>query len=138
MVANKFSLGRGGGIILVLKRASVLHHGVHQIMQYRLYQGLLSFQNVIQFQGTYINVISFMLIKKVQHLHDSFPQSYNAGRRDCVVSIATRYRPESPGIENRQGGGNFPHPSRPDLGPTRPPTQRVSRLFLESNGSNLK
>jgi hypothetical protein len=106
MVATKFSLGRGGGIILVLKRASVLHHGVHQIMQYRLYQGLFYFQNVIQFQGTYINVISFMLIKKVKHLHkvkchtvsryihkcnfiyahkgsSALTQSYNAGRRDC-------------------------------------------------------
>jgi len=52
-----FSLGEEGGKILVVTRVSVLHHGVHQMMQYRLYQGLLYFQNVIQFQGTHINVI---------------------------------------------------------------------------------
>jgi len=61
----KFQFGRGGGIILVWKRVMVLHHGVHQMMQYRLYEGLLYFQNVIQFQGTYPNVIPFMLITKV-------------------------------------------------------------------------
>jgi hypothetical protein len=105
------------------------------MMQYRLYQGLLYFQKDIQFQGTYMNVISFILIRKVQHLHDSFPQSYKAGRRDCVVSISTRYKLKGPGIENREGGGNFPHPSRPVVGPTRPSTQRVPRLFP---GSKLK
>jgi hypothetical protein len=107
MAATNFSLGRGGGIILVLKIVSALHHVVYQMIQYILYKGLLYFQKVIQFQGTYINVISFMPITKVQHLHDSFPQSSNAGRRDCVVSIATRYRLEGPGIENRQGGAIF-------------------------------
>jgi hypothetical protein len=32
---------------------------------HRLYKGLLYFQNVIEFQGTYIKVIAFMLIRKV-------------------------------------------------------------------------
>jgi hypothetical protein len=42
---------------------------------HRLYQDLLYFQNVIQFQGTYLIVISFKLIQKVLPLHNSFPQN---------------------------------------------------------------
>jgi hypothetical protein len=54
MMATKFSLGGEGGITLAVKRVSALHHGVNQMTQYRLYQGRLCFQRVIQFQGTYI------------------------------------------------------------------------------------
>jgi hypothetical protein len=35
------------------------------------------------------------------------------------VGIATRYGMDGPGIES-QWGRDFPHPSRPDLGPTQP------------------
>jgi len=35
VVATKFYFRRGGGIILVVKRVLALHHGVHQMMQYR-------------------------------------------------------------------------------------------------------
>ena len=47
-----------------------------------------------------------------------FTQLYvsNMGR-DSSVSIATRYGPDGPGIEYRRGR-DFPHPSRPVLGPT--------------------
>jgi hypothetical protein len=48
--------------------------------------------------------------------------------RDSSVGIATRYGLDGPGIES-QWGRDFPHPSRPALGPTQPPIQWVSALF---------
>ena len=45
-----------------------------------------------------------------------------------VVSIATRYGLDGPGVESRWGRG-FSHPSRPALGPTQPPIQWVPVLF---------
>ena len=41
------------------------------------------------------------------------------------VGIATRYELDGPGIEFRWGR-DFPHLSRPVLGPTQPPTQWAS------------
>jgi hypothetical protein len=42
--------------------------------------------------------------------------------------IATRYGLDGPGIESRWGR-DFPHPSRPTLGPTQPPIQWVPGLY---------
>ena len=47
--------------------------------------------------------------------------------RDSVVAVAIRCGLNGPGIES-QWGRDFTHPSRPALGPTQPPIQRVRRL----------
>ena len=52
----------------------------------------------------------------------------NFSCRDSSVGIATRYGMDGPGIESRWGR-DFPHPSRPALGPTQPPVQWVP-VFL--------
>ena len=46
---------------------------------------------------------------------------------DSVVGIPTGYGLDGPGIESRWGR-DFPHLSRPTLGPTQPPAQRVPGL----------
>jgi hypothetical protein len=51
--------------------------------------------------------------------------------RDSSVGIATRYGLDGRGIESRLRR-DFPHPSRPALGPTKPPLQWVHWVsFLE-------
>jgi len=47
---------------------------------------------------------------------------HTAGGPDSVVSIATGYGLDGPGIES-WWGRNFPHLSSPALGPTQPPVQ---------------
>ena len=48
--------------------------------------------------------------------------------RDSSVGMATRYGLDGRGIQSRWGR-DFPHLSRPALGPTQPPIQWVQGLF---------
>jgi hypothetical protein len=55
---------------------------------------------------------------------------------DNSVDIATRYGLDGPGIESRWDQ-DFPHPSRPALGPTQPPIHWVPGLFQELSGRGV-
>ena len=61
-------------------------------------------------------------------VHDKFETLYNGRGWDRSVGIATRYWLDGPGIESRLGR-DFPHPSRPAVGPTQPHVQWVPGLF---------
>jgi hypothetical protein len=57
--------------------------------------------------------------------------------RDSSVGIATRYGLDLAGIESRWGR-DFPHRSRPALGPTQPPIQWVPSLFLRGKSAGAR
>jgi hypothetical protein len=60
----------------------------------------------------------FFYVRFVLFFH--FLLIFSVGR-DSSVGIATRYGLDGPGIESRWGR-DFPHPSKPAVGPTQPPT----------------
>jgi len=56
--------------------------------------------------------------------------------RNSAVGIATRYGQDGPWIESRWRR-DFPHPSRPALGPTQPPIQWVTGLSQGQSGRGV-
>jgi len=56
--------------------------------------------------------------------------------RDSSVGVAIHCGLDGPGIKSRCGR-DFPHPSKPALGPTQPPTQWVEGLFPGGQGLAL-
>jgi hypothetical protein len=53
-----------------------------------------------------------------------------------MAGIATRYGLDGPGIISRREL-DFPHPSRPALGPAEPPIQWVPGLFPGGNAAGV-
>jgi len=56
--------------------------------------------------------------------------------RDSSVGITTRYGLDVPGTKSRWGRV-FPHPPRPALKPTQPPTQWTKGLFWGQSGRGV-
>jgi len=57
------------------------------MMQYTEFTNVFFTFKMSYFQGTYLNVISFMLIRKVRPLHERFPQ--NSQR--CELGYLSQY-----------------------------------------------
>jgi hypothetical protein len=68
----------------------------------------------------YILYIINIIIRFYARFYNYTPETIVC--RVSSVGIATRYGLDGPGIESRWRR-DFPHPSRPALGPTHPPVQ---------------
>jgi hypothetical protein len=79
----------------------------------------------LSINATYMNVVEGHVATKVCKM---FLRIFRKTTVLTVgIGIATRYGLDGPGIDSRLGQ-DFPHPSRPALGPTQPPIRWVPGL----------
>jgi len=78
--------------------------------------------------GETVTGMGSMSHRKTKCIFEYQQSIFNIGARYSSVGTATRYGLDGPGIES-QWGRDFPHPSRPALGPTQPPIQWTPGLF---------
>ena len=76
-----------------------------------------------------IEIRHFLLVLRHSSIHNlrTFRLSFISDELGSVVGIEIRYGLDGPGIESRWGR-DFPHLSRPALGPTQTPVQWVPGL----------
>ena len=80
--------------------------------------------SVLTFRGTKRVGRNFDLRDKVKKILQNNNITISIGSRDSSVGIATHYGLDGPGIASGWGR-DFPHLSRPGLGPTQSPVQWV-------------